>query len=71
MQLVLEGAFIDKPLNFDIGFDTIQFFMLVCSLNACKDAFNPNVSISQSNCTEVLHFCFSVYSTSSIRIMSI
>ena len=50
MQLVLERGSIDKPLTFDLG------LIPVCSLNACKGVFNPNVTIFQSNCAEGLHF---------------
>ena len=31
-------------------------FVPLCSLNTCKGVFNPNVTTSQSNCAEGLHF---------------
>ena len=31
-------------------------FKPLCSLNTCKDVFNPNVTTFQSNCAEGLHF---------------
>ena len=50
MQFVLEGGSIDKPLTFDVG------LIPVCSPNACKGVFNPNVTIFLSNCANGLHF---------------
>ena len=52
MQLVLEQGSIDSPLTFDVGL----IFIPVCSPNACKGVFNPNVIIFQSNCAEGLYF---------------
>ena len=50
MKLVLQPGSIDKLLTFDVG------LIPVCSPNACKGVFNPNVTIFQSNCAEGLHF---------------
>ena len=55
MQLALERAFIDKPLNVDTGLIQLSSILL-CSPRACKGVFNPNVVIFQSNCAEGLHF---------------
>ena len=46
---------IDKPLTFDVHLIQLSFIP-VCSPNACKGVFNPNVTIFQSNCAEGLHF---------------
>ena len=44
MQLVLEQGSIDKPMTFDVGLKQLVFIP-VCSPNACKGVFNPNVTI--------------------------
>ena len=34
---------------------------LLCSYNICKDVFNPNGRIFQSNCAEGLHMHFTAF----------
>ena len=52
---MLERGSIDKPLTVDVGLIQLSFHT-VCSPNACKCVFNPNVTIFQANFAEGLHF---------------
>ena len=66
MQFVLERGSIDKPLTFDVGLYN-SVFIPVCSSNACKGVFNPNVTLFQSNCARVctlvlfINYCLMFY----------
>ena len=61
MQFVLDRGSIHKPLTFDFGLYN-SVFIPVCSPNACKGVFNPNVTIFQSNTLVLfIKYCLMFY----------
>ena len=60
----------NKALTFGVGSIQLSFriYIPLCSPNACKYVFNPNVTCTtfQSNCAEGLHFSAFIFTAASL-----